>query len=93
LDSGAETPSAPHVFPPRKKLPKKKALTEATDLSVFDILNIFHCCWFLFQDHHWAYALSAQKAKDGKIIWVEFALQFYTHLVHQQNPAPLWSAP
>jgi hypothetical protein len=32
-------------------------------------------------DHLRAQALSAQKAKDGKIFWVEFAPQFHTHLV------------
>jgi hypothetical protein len=31
--------------------PKKKPLPENTELSVFNILNIFHHCWFLSQDH------------------------------------------
>jgi hypothetical protein len=52
--------------------PKKKALPENMELSVFDILNIFHHHWFLSQDHLRAQALSAQKAKDGNLIWVEF---------------------
>jgi hypothetical protein len=38
---------------------KKKAITEDLDLSVFDILNIFHCCWFLSKEHLRAQALSA----------------------------------
>jgi hypothetical protein len=61
--------------------PKKKALPENTELSIFDILNIFHCCWFLSWDHLRAQALSAQKAKDRNLIWVEFTPQFHAHLV------------
>jgi hypothetical protein len=41
LAGRANIPPSPHFFPPRKKLAKKGMLTEATDLSVFDILNIF----------------------------------------------------
>jgi hypothetical protein len=68
-------------FSPGKKLPKKRALTESTDLSVFDILNTFQHCWFLSLDHLRAQALSAQKAEDGKLFWVKFSPQFHTHLV------------
>jgi hypothetical protein len=32
-------------------LPKKRALTESMDLSMFDILNTFQCHWFLSLDH------------------------------------------
>jgi hypothetical protein len=42
LAGGADIP--PHelcYFPPGKKLAKKGTLTEATDLSMFNILNIF----------------------------------------------------
>jgi hypothetical protein len=42
--SRAGTPPSPCYFPPRAKLPKKKAIPEGLDLSVFDILNIFHHC-------------------------------------------------
>jgi hypothetical protein len=56
-------------------------LTEATDLSMFDILNIFQCCWFLSVDHLRTQALLAQKADNGKMFWVEFTPQFHAHLV------------
>jgi hypothetical protein len=80
LASRAGTPPSPHFFPPGEKLAKKKALPENMDLSMFDILNIFWCHWFLSLDHLRAQALSAQKAEDGKKIWVEFTPQFHTHL-------------
>jgi hypothetical protein len=68
-------------YPVRAGPPKKKALSENTELSIFDILNIFQHCWFLSRDHLRAQALSAQKAEDGKLIWVEFTPQFHAHLV------------
>jgi hypothetical protein len=61
--------------------PKKKALSENMELSIFDILNIFHHCWFLSWDYLRAQALSVQKAEDGNLIWVEFTPQFHAHLV------------
>jgi hypothetical protein len=57
------------------------SLYENSDLSVFNILNIFHCHRFLSVDSLRAQALLAQKAEDGEIIWVEFSSQFHTHLV------------
>jgi hypothetical protein len=51
LASRAGTTSPLCYFPLGKKLLKKKALSEIMDLSVFDILNIFHCHWFLSLDH------------------------------------------
>ncbi|KAH9011413.1 hypothetical protein EDB83DRAFT_2322196 [Lactarius deliciosus] len=54
---------------------------EDVELSVFDILNIFRRCWFLSRAHLLANAISAQKAEDGKIAWVEFAPSFHSHLV------------
>jgi hypothetical protein len=42
---------------------------------------MFQHCWFLSQDHLVANIILAQKAKDRKILWVEFTPQFYTHLV------------
>jgi hypothetical protein len=79
--SRAGTPPSPRYFPPREKLLKKKAHLENLDLSIFNILNIFHCHWFLSVDSLRAQALSAQKAEDGKINWVEFSSQFHAHLV------------
>jgi hypothetical protein len=48
---------------------------------VFDILNIFRRRWFLSRTHLLANAISAQKAEDGNISWVEFTPQFHSHLV------------
>jgi hypothetical protein len=59
----------------------QKALPVADDLSVFNIHNIFYHCWFLSWDHLVANVISAQKAKDRKIFWVELAPQFHAHLV------------
>jgi hypothetical protein len=81
LASGAGTPPSPWYFPPRKKLPKKKALSEVLELSVFDILNTFQHHWFLSVAHLRAQAQKAQKANNRKSFWVKFAPQFHTHLV------------
>ncbi|KAF8262721.1 hypothetical protein EI94DRAFT_1742890 [Lactarius quietus] len=51
------------------------------ELSVFDILNIFHCHWFLSRANLLANAISAQKAEDGNISWVKFTPQYHSHLV------------
>jgi hypothetical protein len=64
-----------------KKLAREGTLSEAMELSMFDILNIFWCHWFLSVGHLRAQALLAQKANDGKKFWVEFAPQFHAHLV------------
>jgi hypothetical protein len=81
LAGGADISSEYCNFPVGKKLAKKGTLTEAMELSMFDILNIFRRRWFLSVEHLRAQALSAQKANDGKIFWVEFAPQFHAHLV------------
>ncbi|KAH9974343.1 hypothetical protein BGW80DRAFT_1458406 [Lactifluus volemus] len=59
----------------------RRALSAADELSVFDIHNIFRRRWFLSRDHLVANVISAQKAEDGKVFWVEFAPQFHAHLV------------
>ncbi|KAH9034112.1 hypothetical protein EDB85DRAFT_1889973 [Lactarius pseudohatsudake] len=51
------------------------------DLSVFDILNIFRRRWFLSRANLLANVISAQKAEDGNISWVEFSPPFHSHLV------------
>jgi hypothetical protein len=81
LASKAQQPIDPCNVPLGVKQVGKRSLSGNLDLSVFDILNSFHCHWFLSMDHLRAQALSAQKAKDGKIFWVEFAPSFHTHLV------------
>jgi hypothetical protein len=51
------------------------------ELSVFNIINTFRCHWFISADHLRTQDLSAQKAEDGSIFWVEFTPQYHTHLV------------
>jgi hypothetical protein len=81
LAGGAQQPIDPCNVPLGAKQVGKRSLSGNVGLSIFDILNTFHCCWFLSVDHLRAQALSAQKAKDGKIFWVEFTPPFHTHLV------------
>jgi hypothetical protein len=71
----------PVYYPPREKLPLRRALTANDELSVFDIHNIFRRRWFLSRDHLMANIISAQKAEDGKISWVEFTPPYHAHLV------------
>ncbi|KAH9971768.1 hypothetical protein BGW80DRAFT_1460428 [Lactifluus volemus] len=59
----------------------QRALSAADKLLVFDIHNTFRHRWFLSWDHLVANVILAQKAKDGKFFWVEFAPQFHAHLV------------
>src|SRR5712691_8670870 len=59
----------------------RKSTPEDVDLSVFDVLNIFRRRWFLSRANLLANAISAQKAEDGKISWVEFTPHFHSHLV------------
>src|SRR6267142_637071 len=49
--------------------------------SVFDILNMFRCPWFLHRDHLLANILLAQKDNAGNIVWVDFLPPFHMHLV------------
>ena len=66
-------------------------------LSVFDVLNIFRRRWFLSRAALLEYCLSAQKAEDGSISWVEFSPPFHSHLVkcavalvpHHACPVPM----
>ncbi|KAH9030354.1 hypothetical protein EDB85DRAFT_1891651 [Lactarius pseudohatsudake] len=51
------------------------------DLSVFDILNIFRRRWFLSRANLLANVISAQKAEDGNLSWVEFSPPYHSHLV------------
>ncbi|KAH9971620.1 hypothetical protein BGW80DRAFT_1460568 [Lactifluus volemus] len=81
LGGGAEPLPAIRHFPLGKKLPARRPLTEDAELGIFDIYNIFRRRWFLSQDHLMTQIISAQKAEDGKIFWVEFTPHFHTHLV------------
>jgi hypothetical protein len=69
---GAPPTLDPSQIPIGSRLAKKRSLPEHAKLSVFNILNIFWHCWFISVDHLRTTVLLAQKAKDGKISWVEF---------------------
>jgi hypothetical protein len=81
LGSGAKPLPAVSNFPWGKKLAARRPLTEDAELGIFDIYNIFRRRWFLSRDHLMTQVISAQKAEDGKIFWVEFTPHFHTHLV------------
>jgi predicted RNA-binding Zn-ribbon protein involved in translation (DUF1610 family) len=59
----------------------KRASPGDVELSVFDIHNIFRRRWFPSRDHLLTNVISAQKAEDGNISWVEFTPQYHSHLV------------
>ncbi|KAH9952339.1 hypothetical protein BGW80DRAFT_1470427 [Lactifluus volemus] len=85
---GGRPSQDPVYFPPKEKLPPRRALTANDELSVFDIHNTFHRRWFLSRDHLMANVISAQKAKDGKISWVEFTPPYHAHLVKAPASRP-----
>ena len=73
--------NTPAQKPKGRVKPLTASSSELVELSVFDILNIFRRCWFLSRSHLLANAISAQKAEDGKISWVEFSSPYHAHLV------------
>src|SRR6267142_2078937 len=75
-------PSTPAVVPP-VPVQTKPGVSDAHELSVFDILNIFRSRWFLNRDHLIANVLSAQKSDEGRYSWVDFQPPFHTHLVQR----------
>ncbi|KAH9979259.1 hypothetical protein BGW80DRAFT_1454931 [Lactifluus volemus] len=72
--------STPELIPPQW-IRLAGALTANDELSVFDIHNIFRRRWFLSRDHLMTNVVSAQKAEDGKLFWVEFTPPYHAHLV------------
>jgi hypothetical protein len=81
------TPPSPPT--PSANCPPPSEVKEADAPSIFDILNIFHCRWFLNRDHLIANILFAQKDKHGKISWMDFQPMFHTHLIwHALAPLP-----
>ncbi|KAI0245231.1 hypothetical protein BJV78DRAFT_1288576 [Lactifluus subvellereus] len=70
------------ITPPPSAKPKR-ALPGDAHLLVFNIHNIFHHCWFLSRANLMARVISAQKAADGKISWVELEFEpaYHSHLV------------
>ena len=75
------TSSSGHDQPTAKGGAHSRSHAGDVDLSVFDILNIFHRSWFLSRANLLVNTISAQKAEDGKISWVEFTPPFHSHLV------------
>jgi predicted RNA-binding Zn-ribbon protein involved in translation (DUF1610 family) len=59
----------------------KRSPPGKVELLVFDILNIFRRRWFLSRTTLLTNVISAQKAEDGNISWVEFTPQYHSHLV------------
>ena len=53
----------------------------SNDPSVFDIVNLFHFCWFLNRDWLLSFVASAQRSESGRIEWVEFLPNGHVHLV------------
>ena len=52
--------------------------------SVFNMLNLFHACWFVNCNHCLSLVVFAQKVDAGnEISWVKFTPQAHSHLVHQ----------
>ena len=80
-DPPAPAPAPPAGQPARARKPPRVPSGGAVDLSVFDILNVFRRRWFLSREALLANVLSAQKAEDGLVSWVEFAPPFHSHLV------------
>jgi len=52
-----------------------------SDPSMFDILNLFHCHWFLSRDWLVSLVASAQRTNGSSIDWVEFLPTAHSHLV------------
>src|SRR5579863_2115097 len=67
------TPRAPSVDPP----------SGSPEPSVFNVLNIFRCRWFLHQDHLIANVLSATKDDAGLLDWIDFQPPFHSHLIRK----------
>ncbi|KAF8261307.1 hypothetical protein EI94DRAFT_1810490 [Lactarius quietus] len=89
MSSSELIPSPARQGPPVAHTPAQKpkggskpqrATPGGVELSVFNILNTFCCCWFLSRANLMANAISAQKAEDGKFSWVEFAPPYHSHL-------------
>ena len=66
---------------PKGQVKPSTALPGGVELSVFDILNIFCRHWFLSRSHLVTNVISAQKAEDRNISWVESPPPFHAHLV------------
>lgn len=77
---GSPMAHTPSQKPKGGSKPKWASLRDI-ELLMFDILSIFHCCWFLFRANLVANAISAQKVENGNISWVEFSPPHHSHLV------------
>src|SRR5579863_3350719 len=84
-------PMSPPAAPPAKRqksgtpprVPPAVPPSGSPELSVFDVLNVFRCRWFLHRDHLIANLLSATKDEAGKLDWIDFQPPFHTHLVRK----------
>jgi hypothetical protein len=56
-------------------------MSSSSDLSVFDIVNIFRHRWFLSQASLLEHVVAAQKVANSKLEWVELDGPYHSHLV------------
>src|SRR5712671_7195552 len=66
------------ISPPRNP---KKGVKPKKSSPKGDTRDIFRRRWFLSRSHLLTNVISAQKAEDGNISWVEFTPQYHSHLV------------
>ena len=72
------------LLPPvAETIPSIPLELEIDNPSIFDVLNIFRCHWFLNRDHLITNCLSSQKDESNRIFWVAFQPTFHMHLVQQ----------
>jgi hypothetical protein len=68
--------------PPPSSSPDRELKHEQSPPEKIDILHIFRCRWYLSRANLLLNIISAQKAEDGNISWVEFTPQYHSHLVN-----------
>ncbi|KAF8257640.1 hypothetical protein EI94DRAFT_1920486 [Lactarius quietus] len=81
--------SAPHLPASKGTSSKRKptgggkptVTSGGVELLVFNVLNTFRRRWFLSRAYLVTQVISAQKAEDGKLSWVEFPPPYHSHLV------------
>jgi hypothetical protein len=97
MAGGATTSLDPCDVPLGVKPVGKRTIPGNSELSVFDILNIFHHQWFLSVDHLRANTLLAQKAESRKLFWVEFSafrsgpVPVFDVIIEEPEPRPVYS--
>jgi hypothetical protein len=65
-------PSVPLVTNPR---------LQDSEYSVFNVLDLFQSCWYIYHKHLITNILSAIRDSDGQFTWVDFMPTFHTALI------------